>query len=419
MRLTRSDIGENLSMAFSTLRSHRLRSFLTVTGVVIGVATIMIIASIISGIDTVVRKEIESFGTNSIFLYKYQTGIRIGGLSAEERQRKDLTYEDAEALAQLPAVKLAVPFLNFSNNYEGQKILVSAEGKTSAAVRLEGTLPAYMDSGQEVLKEGRFFTSYENQTNRFVCVLRGGFAETAFPFSSPVGKTIKLDGRDCEVIGVLERREQIFGGGTGVNDLNNGIFVPFNTARKIKPEAKDVFILVVAYPNRLPEAKDQVVDLLRQRRHVGFNEPNNFGVSTADNIVEQFRSITFSIAVAMVVTSSIGLLVGGIGVMNIMLVSVTERTREIGVRKAMGARRRDIFWQFLTEAAMLTGTGGLLGLAVGWASTYIVAMSVPSYVPLWAPTAGFVVSVGIGLVAGLWPAWKAARLNPIDSLRYE
>ncbi len=169
----------------------------------------------------------------------------------------------------------------------------------------------------------------------------------------------------------------------------------------------------------MDEAKDQVRDLLRVRRQVPFAAPDNFGMETAESILDNFRSITAGLAIAMVVISSVGLMVGGIGVMNIMLVSVTERTREIGVRKAIGAKRSDIMWQFLIEAATLTGIGGIVGLSIGWLSTFLLRLLLPSYVPLWAPIGGFVASVGIGLIFGLWPAWKAARLDPIESLRYE
>ena len=419
MKLLRSDIYENLKMALQTLRSNKLRSVLTVVGVVIGVWTVMAIASIISGIDETVKKEIESFGTRSIFLSKYQPGIHMGRRSREERMRKELVYDDALAIATLPTVELAVPFLDISNNFFGQKIKVSTKGKTSEAVRLEGTLPEYMRAGTEVLAEGRFFTQFENDTNQPVCVVRGRVAEDFFPGGSPVGQTIDIDGREFRVIGALEMREQLFGGGNGTDDLNNGIFVPFNVARKLKPKEDDLFILAVARPNMIEDAKDQITDLLRVRRQVPFGEPNNFGLATADSVIDQFRSITAGVAIAMVVISSVGLMVGGIGVMNIMLVSVTERTREIGIRKAIGARRRDILWQFLIEAMTLTGVGGLVGLALGWGTTFLISLLIPSYVPWWAPIAGFVASVGIGLVFGLWPAWKAARLDPIESLRYE
>jgi putative ABC transport system permease protein len=195
--------------------------------------------------------------------------------------------------------------------------------------------------------------------------------------------------------------------------------MPFNVARKLKPNSQDIYVLAVAQPGLMQEAMDQTTDLLRVRRQVPFGQPDNFGMQTAEAFLTTFRSVTAGVAIAMVVISSVGLMVGGIGVMNIMLVSVTERTREIGIRKAIGARRADILWQFLIEAMTLTGAGGLIGLAIGWATTLLIRLFVPSYVPIWAPIGGFVASVGIGMIFGLWPAWKAARLDPIESLRYE
>jgi len=415
MKLLRSDIYENLLMALATLRSNKLRSFLTVVGVVIGVWTVMAIASIISGIDTAVKKEVESFGTRSIFIAKFQPGIRIGRLSREERMRKELTYDDAMAIAKLPAVETAVPFLDVTNNFFGQKILVTANGKTSAAVSLQGTLPEFEKAGTEVITEGRFFSQFENDQNERVCVIGASVVENFFPYASPIDKTIEIAGQEFRVVGTLEKRETFLSG----DDQNNVIYLPFGVVRKLKPNADDVYIMAVARPGMMDEAKDQVTDLLRVRRQVPFGKPDNFGMATSESIIEQFRSILGGVAIAMVVISSVGLMVGGIGVMNIMLVSVTERTREIGVRKAIGARRADILWQFLIEAMTLTGMGGLIGLILGWLTTLLIRMLVPSYVPLWAPIGGFVASVGIGLVFGLWPAWKAARLDPIESLRYE
>ena len=416
MKILRSDIFENLMMALNTLRANKLRSFLTVIGVVMGVWTVMTIASIISGIDTAVRKEVESFGTRSIFIAKFNPGIHIGRLSREERMRKELTYDDATAISKLSEVDLAVPFLDITSNFFGQKILVTGGGKTSANVTLQGTLPEYERAGTEVVQEGRFFSQFENDTNEEVCVIGAQVADDFFPYGSPVDKTIQIAGREFRVVGVLEKRESFLGGDS---DENNGIYLPFDVAKKVKPNADDVFILAVAREGRMDQAKDQITDLLRVRRQVPFGAPDNFGMATSESILEQFRAITAGVAIAMVVISSVGLMVGGIGVMNIMLVSVTERTREIGVRKALGAKRRDILWQFLIEAMTLTGVGGLIGLAVGWLTTLLIRIFVPSYVPIWAPIGGFVASVGIGLIFGLWPAWKAARLDPIESLRYE
>jgi ABC-type antimicrobial peptide transport system permease subunit len=418
MRLIRSDIYENLRMAIATLLANKLRSFLTVFGVVIGVITVMLIASIISGIDVSVKKEVESFGTRSIFLSKYNPGIHIGRLSREERMRKELTYDDAIALTTLPAVEISVPFLDVGNNFFGQKILVTGGGKTSAGVSLQGTLPEFEKAGTQVISEGRFFSTFENDTNQNVCVIGSKVADDFFKFGSPTDQTIGIAGQEFRVVGTLQKREQfLFSGGS--DDQNNVIYLPYNVARKLKPNADDVFIMAVARAGMMDEAKDQVRDLLRVRRQVPFAAPDNFGMETAEGFLENFRSITSGLAIAMVVISSVGLMVGGIGVMNIMLVSVTERTREIGVRKAIGARRSDIMWQFLIEAATLTGLGGIVGLSIGWSFTLLLRLLLPSYVPLWAPIGGFIASVGIGLVFGLWPAWKAARLDPIESLRYE
>jgi putative ABC transport system permease protein len=418
MNLFRSDIIENLWLALATLRANKLRSFLTVIGVIIGVVTVMLIASIISGVDSSVRKEVESYGTRSMYISKYNPGIHVGRLSREERMRKPMTYDDAIDLAKLPTVDLAVPFLEITNNFFGQKIMVSGGGKTSAAVNLEGTLPDFEKAGTQVLAEGRFFSQYENDENQNVCVVGSKVADDFFKVGSPVGETIKIGSEEYRVVGRLEKREQFLFSGGG-DDQNNIIYLPFNVARKLKPNSEDVYLLVVAKPGMMPEAMDQVIDRLRVRRQVPFGAPDSFGIQTAEGFLTQFRAITGGIAIAMVVISSVGLMVGGIGVMNIMLVSVTERTREIGVRKAIGARRRDIMWQFLIEAMTLTGFGGLVGLGIGWLLTLLVKLIMPSYVPWWAPAMGFIASVGIGMIFGLWPAWKAARLDPIESLRYE
>jgi len=418
MRILRSDIYENLKMAIDTLRANKLRSFLTVFGVVIGVITVMLIASIISGIDVSVKREVESFGTRSIYISKFNPGIHIGRMSREERMRKELTYDDAIALTALPTIELSVPFLDITNNFFGGRLTVSGGGKTSAGVALQGTLPEFEKAGTQVISEGRFFTQSENDTNQTVCVIGSKVADDFFKFGSPVDQMIKIGEQEFRVVGVLQKREQfLFSGGS--DDQNNVIYVPFSVAEKLKPNADDIYILAVGRPGMMDEAQDQVRDMLRVRRQVPFNAPDNFGMQTSESVMDNFRSITGGLAIAMVVISSVGLMVGGIGVMNIMLVSVTERTREIGVRKAIGAKRSDIMWQFLIEAATLTGLGGVVGLSIGWSVTFLLRIFLPSYVPLWAPIGGFVASVGIGLIFGLWPAWKAARLDPIESLRYE
>lgn len=411
---------ENFKMAFATLRSSKMRSFLTIIGVVIGVITVMLISSIISGIDLAVSKEVESFGTNSIFLYKTKIGVNTGRPTREERMRKPLTLEDAEAIENLSSVEAAIPYLDVTSNRWGSKILVTGtNGKTSSSVNLKGTYPNVEKSTSEILVEGRWFTQLESDSKNDVAVVGSSVVDSYFDGVDPLGKTLEIGGREFRVIGVLQKREQLFGGGGGNNDQSNIIYMPMGSAQRIKPNSEDLFINAIAKNGMLEQAKDQIQDLLRVRRAVPFKAPNNFSLETADSIIDQFRSITQYVALAMVVISSVGLMIGGIGVMNIMLVSVTERTREIGIRKAIGARQHDILLQFLVEAATLTGIGGLIGLGVGWGLTLLIGLVFPSYVPLWAPILGFVASVAIGIIFGLFPAWKAARLDPIESLRYE
>ncbi|MBK9216125.1 MAG: ABC transporter permease [Chloracidobacterium sp.] len=420
MMLTAGPFYENFKMAIDTLKANKLRSFLTIFGVVVGVVTVMLISSAISGFDLAFRKEIESYGTRSIFLYKFDIGVRTSSPTREERMRKPLTMDDAAALARLPSVELAVPYLDVSSSFFGQKVSVTGKnGKTSSAVQLVGTMPDVERAPGEVLIDGRWFSPGEHEAKTNVCVIGDFVKETYFPYESPIGQTIEIGGLEFRITGLLEKREQLFGGGGGNNDQTNVIYMPMGAALKIKPAAEDLFILAVAREGQLEKAKDDIQDLLRIRRQVAFGEKNNFAMETAASIIDQFRAIMAMTFLFMVVISSVGLMIGGLGVMNIMLVSVTERTREIGIRKAIGARKSDILLQFLIEAATLTGFGGLLGLLIGWALSFVVKIFFPAYVPLWAPLAGFGASVGIGIIFGLFPAWKAARLDPIESLRYE
>jgi putative ABC transport system permease protein len=288
---------------------------------------------------------------------------------------------------------------------------------TNAAV--QGASPTYFKMGVTNIGEGRYFTDEENARHASVVVIGRDVANTLFPFSNAVDQNVTINGRAYQVVGVLAERDVFLVGAEDPNNENKAVYMPYLTLRKLYPDVDDNFVMAQARPGQMQEAVEEIRDLLRRRRKVTFDKPDNFGISTSDQIITQFQAITGGVFALMVAISSVGLLIGGIGVMNIMLVSVTERTREIGVRKAIGARRLDIIVQFLIEAATLTGMGGVLGILVGSGIALLIKTIMPTYIPTWAPIVGFVVSVGLGLVFGLWPAWKAARLNPIEALRFE
>ncbi|HEX6622103.1 MAG TPA: ABC transporter permease [Pyrinomonadaceae bacterium] len=422
MKFLRADFFENLRMALDTLRSNKLRSFLTILGVVVGTMTVIVIAAFVAGIGNRVEKEIESFGTNSIYAYRFDPGFNINP-SAEERMRKPLSYEDALAMkAECPSVTHVAPFISpvdFLGGTFAERVNVRRRDIEMTNATVQGTLPDYFRMGVATVSEGRFFGDEENTRRADVAVIGRDVANTLFPFTGAVEQEITINGRDYRVVGVLAERETFLVGAEDPNNENKAVYLPYLTIKKLYPDVDDNFIMAQAAPGRMNEAVEEVREVLRKRRKVPFDKPDNFGISTSDQIIEQFGAITGGVFALMVAISGVGLLIGGIGVMNIMLVSVTERTREIGVRKAIGARRRDIVTQFLIEAATLTGLGGVLGILLGSGIALLIQTIMPTHIPLWAPVVGFAVSVGLGLGFGLWPAWKAARLNPIEALRYE
>lgn len=422
MKLFRSDIFENLRMALDTLRQHKLRSLLTVLGVVVGTVTVIVIAAFVSGIDQRVEKEIESFGTNSIYIYRFDPGFNFQP-TAEERMRKPLSYEDSLAIQnECPSVLYAAAFMSPVDFFGGsftERVNVRYQTTEMSNAAVQGASPTYFKMGVTNIAEGRYFGEEENTRHSNVVVIGHDVANTLFPFTNAIDKSVSINGREYRVVGVLAERDVFLVGAEDPNNENKAVYMPYLTLRKSYPDVDDNFVMAQARPGMMNQAVEEIRELLRRRRHVAFNAKDNFGISTSDQIISQFNAITGGVFALMVAISSVGLLIGGIGVMNIMLVSVTERTREIGIRKAIGARRRDIVTQFLIEAATLTGLGGVLGILIGAGISSLIKMFMPTYIPLWSPVVGFVVSVGLGVVFGLWPAWKAARLNPIEALRYE
>ncbi|MGE5571212.1 MAG: ABC transporter permease [Rhodospirillales bacterium] len=413
-----SEVTSAARMALATILEHKMRSFLTVLGVIIGTGTVIAVSSLVTGVDAAVANVMASLGPDTAMVFKFNIGFR-GAMTPEEWKRKPLTWENAQAIKErCPSVVHVSPYLFSPNTFSGRsQDRVRYKGEEVYRIQLAGTDESYGAGGTEKILYGRFFTDDESRRRRPVVVIGEDVQKGLFPYGDPVGKWIDVNGQYFEVIGVMARPAA---SPPGHEDLR--VLLPYFTMRKMFPQAKENMIIVVARKGKIILALDEVRTVLRQERRVPYNKPDDFWMSTGQQMLEDFRRITSTVAVVMVVLSSIGLLVGGIGVMNIMLVSVTERTREIGIRKAIGAKKTDIVAQFLTEAVVLTGLGGLLGMSLGWmisAVARVVFPMLPTAVPLWAAATGVLVSVGVGLFFGIWPAAKAARLDPVVALRYE
>jgi putative ABC transport system permease protein len=421
LRLPKSVLRETVAMALDSVRSHKFRSFLTVLGIVIGVMTAIIIASILTGMRQSIVAMIEEYGTNNIYAFHLSTGPRVGE-DRSERTRKPLTIDDGEAIkAQASAVEdvaHVAPNVGYSGGPFDDNI--TYQGNNYRWGNTQGVSPNYADITNMVLSDGRFITEMDDQQRANVMVIGVNAAEALFPGQSQIaGTQVRMGGYNFEIIGVLEKRKAGF---FGENEEDNAVLIPFRTAQKVAPAKGYLLMVIKARSGQVLQALEQSEDILRRRRNVKFGDPNNFDIKTADKFIEQFDAITAMVGLIAIAISSLGLLVGGIGVMNIMLVSVTERTKEIGVRKALGARRKDIVRQFLFEAMTLTFLGGILGvvLAIGISKIIMLLIpSIPALIPTWAVITGLTVSIGVGLLFGVWPARKASRLDPIECLRYE
>jgi putative ABC transport system permease protein len=405
-------------MALGTLRAHRLRSALTIFGVVIGVLVVVVVASILTGMRRNIVQAVEEYGTNNIFAFHLTTGPQLGQRDRSEFRRKPLRVQDAQAIREQALAVEDVAGCAFV--WLADRTIAFGREKYSRA-GLQGVSSNYLAVANMNLREGRGFSEPDDQHRRNVLVLGSNVADALFgPLGRASGREVSFAGRTFTVIGVLEKRK---GGFMGENEDDNVVLVPLRTARALAPTTSEWLMLIArARSGQLPLALDQVEEVLRRQRRVRADKPSDFDLSTAQRMIEQFDGITAAVGLIAIAISSVSLLVGGIGVMNIMLVSVTERTQEIGVRKALGARRGDIVRQFLFEAMALTLSGGVAGVMLAVLVSWLLLLllpGLPARIPPWAVIAGLAVSISVGLVFGVWPARRAAALDPVEALRYE
>jgi putative ABC transport system permease protein len=408
---------EIVSMALDSIRTHKFRSALTVLGIVIGVATVIAIASLLTGLRENLVHLIQEYGTDNIYAFHLSTGFNPNQ-DREERTRKPLTEEDAVAIRQQTTTVEDVAVVAFPDWSFNRTI--TYQGYTYRRTNLNGVSANYAQTTNVSVSDGRFISDFDDQHRRNTMVIGVSVADALFlNHPSAIGAEVKMGDRTFEIVGVLQKRKSAF---LGENDEDNAVYIPFRTLRQIAPGRRWTMIVVQAQSGKIRQALDQVAGVLRRQRGVRFNEENNFDLGTAERFISEFDNITKLAGLIAIAMSSVGLLVGGIGVMNIMLVSVTERTPEIGVRKALGARARDITTQFLCEAMTLTFLGGAVGVLLAIGVSQIIMLLVPSLpasIPIWAVAAGLMVSIAVGLVFGVWPARKASRLDPVECLRYE
>ena len=414
----RRDVSENLWMALDTLRTHKMRSGLTVLGIIVAVTTLISVVAILMGFDRNVKLGIQSYGTNTAFFSHLPSGPRLGRMSKELRMRRKLRYEDFLAVRDACTACANATISIYSSaepsraRYKGEEVVgLDFRGAT------EEFFSVYANA---VIHQGRPFTAAENLHRVEEAVIGADVARGLFGSLDPLGKEIVVEGHGFYVIGVLEKPKGSLGPGEAGEDRR--VVVPYWTFRKVFPFEETHGIRIEAYPGQLPRAIDQARAALRRSRKVPYDRDDDFSYNTAESIIREFHNIVGAVALVTMTLSGVGLLVGGVGVMNIMLVSVTERTREIGVRKAVGARKRDIVWQFLVEAMALTAAGGIVGVLGGALVSFAVRLvmpSLPTFVPPWAVVLGVSVAGSVGLFFGMFPAVKAARLDPVEALRHE
>ncbi len=415
-----AEFSEAFSLALGAIKQYRFQSSLTLTGIVMGVATVIVVVALIQGLDGTIKRALSRLNPSSFIIGRMGfSDMGNPDFQALLKRRPPLTVEDAmDIRANCPSVRVVSPFYA---KMPFEPLRVWYKGEEAQGPIMRGVEHYFTDATAILVDRGRFISNSDSTHRRNVVVLGRTIADGLFGVEDPLGKMIHIDGQVYEVIGLLEQRE-IFFGAPSENQL---VLIPFGTFDKYYSEREKEFLqflCLAASPEDVERGMDEARELLRRRRRISSEAPDNFAIFASNQMLDIWTQASSGISLLLVGVASLGLLIGGIGVMNIMLVSVTERTGEIGLRKAVGARRRDVLWQFLLEAITLTLMGGVAGVLVGVAVALLIQWVMPSLeasISIGAITAGLLVSVSVGLFFGLWPAYRAARLNPIDALRYE
>jgi putative ABC transport system permease protein len=415
-----ADLRETVAMALDTLRTNKLRSGLTILGIVIGVMTVIVISSVVNGLNSSVETLVQSLGSNVLFVFRFPAFT--GRPTTEMLTRKHMTYEDAVAMRTLPHVVAVSPALQHTDNNapgrSGSTSIKAAGGRKMQGTIITGNTPDQKDVSELDMLEGRFFNQGDVDRAAKASVLGYDTAHELFPGESAVGKEVEVSGMIFTVVGVLDKQKQAFGGGK--NPQDNQAYFPISTFHYMHPEQLDYWItLKYDDPKNRALVEDEMTDMLRRRRKVANEKPDNFAIFGTDTLTRLWNQVTGGLFLLLFSLSSVALLVGGVGVMNIMLVSVTERTREIGIRKAIGATKNTILSQFTLEAMTLCAVGGVIGVVLGSVIALGLHFLLPSLLSAMWVAAAFASSCAIGLIFGIYPAWKAANLNPIEALRYE
>ena len=411
---------ETVAMALETLRTNKLRSGLTILGIVIGVMTVIIISSVVNGLNNNVSDLVQSLGSNILFVFRFP--VFSGRPTTEMLTRKQMTYDDAIAMRDLPHVIAVSPALRYAQQTNFGAIgatAIKGNGKSMQGTTLEGDTPALKDVADLDISDGRFFNENDLERSSHVVVLGHDTAEELFgDTSAALNQEVQVGGMTFTVIGIANKKKQAFGGGKNPED--NFAYFTVTAFHKLHPEILDYWIMLkYDDPKNVGLVQDELTELLRRRRRVANDAPDNFAIFGTDSLTRLWNQITGGLFMLLFALSSVALMVGGVGVMNIMLVSVTERTREIGVRKAIGANKKTIMAQFTLEAVTLCAVGGIIGVLIGSAIAFGLHFLLPSALSVFWVGIAFGSACGIGLLFGIYPAYKAASLNPIEALRYE